>query len=84
MTDVTGFACLDTRLRWRGVRIFVSLFALMICLFLSQAEQFARQGFVTGASGRNWRVTATMSSCLRAFLNGNVNSSQIPRLRAAC
>lgn len=54
MTDVTGFGILGHGLevaRGAGATIALELASLP---YLSQAEQLARAGFVTGASHRNW------------------------------
>ncbi len=54
MTDVTGFGVLGHGLEMaRGSRLKLSLRADAIP-FLPRAGELARQGFVTGASGRNW------------------------------
>jgi len=54
MTDVTGFGVLGHGLEMaRGSRLQFSLRADAIPL-LPRAGELARQGFVTGASGRNW------------------------------
>lgn len=54
VTDVTGFGLLGHGLelaRGSGAQVRLSFNALR---FLSDAEQLARDGFVTGASTRNW------------------------------
>ncbi len=54
LTDVTGFGILGHGLemaRASGLRLEVDLAALP---FLSQAQSLAREGFITGASQRNW------------------------------
>jgi selenide, water dikinase len=54
MTDVTGFGLLGHALEMaRGSNLSLSVRADDLPL-LSEAEELARQGFVTGASGRNW------------------------------
>jgi selenide,water dikinase len=54
MTDVTGFGLLGHALEMaRGSKLALTVRADALPL-LTEAEQFARQGFVTGASGRNW------------------------------
>ena len=55
MTDVTGFGLLGHALemaRGSGKTVKVSAGALP---FLNDAASLAQQGFVTGASGRNWK-----------------------------
>jgi selenide,water dikinase len=54
MTDVTGFGLLGHALemaRGSGLALTIHTGALG---FLTAAERLAQQGFVTGASGRNW------------------------------
>jgi len=54
MTDVTGFGLLGHALelaRGSNLRLRIDLSALP---FLMQAERLAQEGFVTGASTRNW------------------------------
>ncbi|WP_457581029.1 selenide, water dikinase SelD [Ensifer canadensis] len=54
LTDVTGFGILGHGLemaRASGLTVALSLTGIP---FLSQAETLARQGFITGASERNW------------------------------
>jgi selenide, water dikinase len=54
MTDVTGFGLLGHALEMaRGVRLAFTIRADAL-RFLAEAERLAQQGFVTGASGRNW------------------------------
>ena len=54
MTDVTGFGLLGHGLEMaRGASLSLTI-RLPDVPFLSEAERFARQGFVTGASKRNW------------------------------
>jgi selenide, water dikinase len=54
MTDVTGFGLLGHALEMaRGSNLSLTVRADDLPL-LSEAEELARQGFVTGASGRNW------------------------------
>src|SRR5690606_4472630 len=54
MTDVTGFGLLGHALEMaRGSGITIAIKADQVPL-LTQAERLARQGFVTGASHRNW------------------------------
>ncbi|OCP35534.1 selenide, water dikinase SelD [Ensifer sp. LC163] len=54
LTDVTGFGILGHGLEMaRASDLTVSL-SLAGIPFLSQAEALARQGFITGASERNW------------------------------
>ncbi|MDQ0561908.1 selenide,water dikinase [Rhizobium mesoamericanum] len=54
LTDVTGFGILGHGLEMARAS-GVSLTLRLSCIpFLSQAEALARQGFITGASGRNW------------------------------
>jgi selenide, water dikinase len=54
MTDVTGFGLLGHALEVaRGSSLSLTLCADDLPI-LSMAEQLATQGFVTGASGRNW------------------------------
>jgi selenide, water dikinase len=54
MTDVTGFGLLGHALEMaRGSNLSLTVRVDDLPL-LSEAEELARQGFVTGASGRNW------------------------------
>src|SRR5450830_33821 len=54
MTDVTGFGLLDHLLEvCRGAKVQANLRMKDIPL-LSNVEQLATEGFITGASGRNW------------------------------
>jgi selenide,water dikinase len=54
MTDVTGFGLLGHALEMaRGSNLSATVRVDDLPL-LSEAEELARQGFVTGASGRNW------------------------------
>lgn len=54
MTDVTGFGLLGHGLEMaRGASLSLTI-RLPDVPYLSEAERFARQGFVTGASKRNW------------------------------
>jgi selenide,water dikinase len=54
MTDVTGFGLLGHALEMaRGSHLSLTVRADDVPL-LAEAEHLARQGFVTGASGRNW------------------------------
>src|SRR5205085_11140596 len=54
MTDVTGFGLLGHGLEMaRGGSLSLTI-GLSGVPFLSQAQRFARAGFVTGASKRNW------------------------------
>ena len=54
MTDVTGFGLLGHGLEMaRGASLSLTI-RLPDVPFLSEAERFARQGLVTGASKRNW------------------------------
>jgi selenide,water dikinase len=54
MTDVTGFGLLGHALEMaRGANLSLTVRADDLPV-LPEAESFARQGFVTGASGRNW------------------------------
>jgi selenide,water dikinase len=54
ITDVTGFGLLGHALEMaRGSHLSVTVRAGDLPV-LSEAEELARQGFVTGASGRNW------------------------------
>src|SRR5260370_1520698 len=54
MTDVTGFGVLGHGLemaRGSGLKLVLESDALPL---LSRTEELAQEGFVTGASGRNW------------------------------
>lgn len=54
MTDVTGFGLLGHSLEMaRGYKLSIILNAADVPL-LPEAERLIKQGFVTGASGRNW------------------------------
>jgi selenide, water dikinase len=54
ITDVTGFGLLGHALEMaRGAKLALSVRAGDL-RFLVEAERLAQQGFVTGASGRNW------------------------------
>jgi selenide,water dikinase len=54
VTDVTGFGLLGHALEMaRGGGLAVTVRAGNLA-FLAEAERLAQQGFVTGASGRNW------------------------------
>jgi selenide,water dikinase len=54
MTDVTGFGLLGHALEMaRGAKLALTVLADDLC-FLLDAERLAQQGFITGASGRNW------------------------------
>jgi selenide,water dikinase len=54
VTDVTGFGLLGHTLEMaRGAGLALTVRAGDLA-FLAEAEQLAQQGFVTGASGRNW------------------------------
>jgi selenide,water dikinase len=54
ITDVTGFGLLGHSLEMaRGAGLAVTVRAGDLA-FLTEAERLAQQGFVTGASGRNW------------------------------
>jgi selenide,water dikinase len=54
ITDVTGFGLLGHGLEMaRGAELSMVL-RLSDVPFLSEAQRFAREGFVTGASKRNW------------------------------
>jgi selenide, water dikinase len=54
VTDVTGFGLLGHTLEMaRGAGLVLTVHAGDLA-FLTQAERLAKQGFVTGASGRNW------------------------------
>jgi selenide,water dikinase len=54
LTDVTGFGLLGHTLEMaRGAGLALTLRAGDLA-FLAEAERLAQQGFVTGASGRNW------------------------------
>jgi len=54
MTDVTGFGLLGHALEMaRGSQLTLTIESRQVP-FLRQAEEFARAGFVTGASDRNW------------------------------
>jgi selenide,water dikinase len=54
MTDVTGFGLLGHALEMaRGSHLSITIRADDVPL-LAEAEHLVRQGFVTGASGRNW------------------------------
>jgi selenide,water dikinase len=55
MTDVTGFGLLGHALEMaRGSRKTVTVKAAALP-FLNEAVALAQQGFITGASGRNWK-----------------------------
>jgi len=55
MTDVTGFGLLGHALEMaRGAGKTIAISAKRLP-FLAQAAALAQQGFVTGASGRNWK-----------------------------
>ncbi len=55
MTDVTGFGLLGHALEMaKGSNLSLTVRADDLPV-LSEAEQLARQGFITGASGRNWQ-----------------------------
>ena len=59
MTDVTGFGLLGHALEMaRGARktLAINVEALP---WLSEAASLAQQGFITGASGRNWKSYGT-------------------------
>ena len=54
MTDVTGFGLLGHALEMaRGAKLNLTVRAGDLP-FLGEAERLAQQGFITGASGRNW------------------------------
>lgn len=54
MTDVTGFGLLGhAREMARGAQVSVHI-NLQVLPFLPQVESLAAQGFITGASARNW------------------------------
>ncbi len=58
MTDVTGFGLLGHALelaRGSGLRVELNLAQIP---FMPEAVALAQQGFVTGASGRNWQAYA--------------------------
>jgi selenide, water dikinase len=54
MTDVTGFGLLGHALEMARASNLSVTVRMDDLPFLCEAEQLARQGFVTGASGRNW------------------------------
>jgi selenide, water dikinase len=55
MTDVTGFGLLGHALEMaRGARKTLTIHADMLP-WLNEAVALAQQGFITGASGRNWK-----------------------------
>ena len=59
LTDVTGFGILGHGLEMaRASRLSLNL-SLSKIPFLTQAEALARQGFITGASHRNWASYGT-------------------------
>ncbi|RVH04011.1 selenide, water dikinase SelD [Sinorhizobium meliloti] len=54
MTDVTGFGVLGHGLEMARASQLSLTLSLPAIPFLSQAYMLAEQGFITGASGRNW------------------------------
>ncbi|TXI08542.1 MAG: selenide, water dikinase SelD [Rhizobium sp.] len=54
LTDVTGFGILGHGLEMARASGVSMTFELSRLPFLSKAEALAEQGFITGASGRNW------------------------------
>ncbi len=54
LTDVTGFGILGHGLEMARASSLTLSLSLADIPFLEKAEELARQGFITGASGRNW------------------------------
>ena len=82
MTDVTGFGLLGHGLEMaRGAQLRLVIRADDVPL-LSQAAVLAQQGFVTGASHRNWSSYGNDVEIPRRCPSGDATFSPIRKLRA--